>query len=157
MPKISGGILCWRRKPELEVLLVHPGGPFFTNKDEGVWSVPKGELEPGESPIDAALREFVEETSFPAPPRETLVPLGSVTQKSGKVVEVWAADWDVDPTTLVPGLFSMEWPRGSGRIQEFPEVDRAEWMTPSQAARKLNPAQVSFLARLVPGPAPSTG
>jgi predicted NUDIX family NTP pyrophosphohydrolase len=148
MAKTSAGILCWRRAPELQVLIVHPGGPFFEGRDEGVWSVPKGELDAGESELDAALREFVEETSLPPPPREALVDLGTVTQRSGKVVRAYAARWDVDPSAMVPGTFTMEWPRGSGRTATFPEVDRAAWLALPEAARRLNPAQVPFLARL---------
>lgn len=149
--KTSAGILCWRIRDELEVLLVHPGGPYFEGRDEGVWSIPKGELEADEAPIDAALREFAEETSFPLPPRDALVDLGTVVQRSGKVVRAYAVPWDVDPATLVPGTFTMEWPRGSGRLGTFPEVDRAEWLTVPRAARRMNPAQVPFLARLPVG------
>jgi predicted NUDIX family NTP pyrophosphohydrolase len=152
--KTSAGILCWRQREALEVLIVHPGGPYFAGKDEGVWSIPKGELDAGESAMDAALREFVEETGFAPPPREALVDLGTVTLRSGKVVQAWATPWDVDPEALVPGTFTMEWPRGSGRTGTFPEVDRAAWLSVPDAARKLNPAQVPFLVRLVPGPRP---
>ncbi len=148
-PKTSAGLLCWRPGPAgPEVLVVHPGGPYFEGKDEGVWSLPKGELEPGEEPVDAALREFVEETSFAPPPRDLLVDLGTVVQRSGKVVRAFAARWEVDPAAMVPGTFTMEWPPKSGRQATFPEVDRAEWVTVAVAARRLNPAQVAFLARL---------
>lgn len=146
--KVSAGLLCWRVRDELEVLLVHPGGPYFEGRDEGVWSLPKGELEPGEEAVAAALREFAEETSLPVPPVGDLVDLGFVVQKSGKTVRAWAARWDVDPAQMVPGTFTMEWPPRSGRTETFPEVDRAAWFRIPEAARKLNPAQVAFLARL---------
>lgn len=148
--KVSAGLLCWRVRAAVEVLIVHPGGPYFEGKDDGVWSVPKGELEPGEEPVAAALREFAEETSLPLPPAGSLVDLGTVVQRSGKTVRAFAAPWDVDPAQMVPGTFTMEWPPRSGRTASFPEVDRAAWFSLSEAARKLNPAQVPFLARLRP-------
>lgn len=149
MPKRSAGILCWRRPAAPEVLIAHPGGPLFAGRDEGVWSIPKGELEPGECEAEAALREFAEETSLPVPPRAALVDLGTVTQRSGKIVRGYAAAWEVDPAAMVPGTFTMEWPRGSGRFGTFPEVDRVAWLGIADAARRLNPAQVPFLVRLL--------
>ncbi|MCA9492979.1 MAG: NUDIX domain-containing protein [Myxococcales bacterium] len=149
MPKTSAGLLCYRHVDErLEVLVVHPGGPFFVGREEGVWTLPKGELDPGEEPLEAAFREFGEETGFDPPDRATLLELGTIRQKSGKIVHGYAARHDVDPTTLVSGTFELEWPRKSGRIEHFPEVDRAAWLTPERAAALLNPAQVDFVTRL---------
>lgn len=149
MAKTSAGLLCWRRRGgELEVLVVHPGGPLWRGKDEGAWTLPKGELDPGELPLDAALREFVEETGFPPPDRERALTLGTVVQRSGKVVHAFAVEHDVDAAALVSGHFEMEWPRGSGRQASFPEVDAAAWCTPAEAARRLNPAQAAFVRRL---------
>lgn len=145
--KVSAGILPFRlRGPALEVLIVHPGGPLWANKDAGAWSIAKGELEPGEQPIVAAVRELREETGWTvAPP---LAPLGTTTLKSGKVVHAFAGVLDVDPATLRSGTFPMEWPRGSGMIRRFPEVDRAAWCAPAEAVRLLNPAQAVFVERL---------
>lgn len=145
--KVSAGILGWRRRAALEVLLVHPGGPFFAKKDAGAWSIPKGLLEAGEAPQDAAVRELREETGWTVD--GPLVPLGTVTQKGGKVVHAFAAAMDVDPATMVPGTFTMEWPPASGRQAEFPEVDRAQWFTLDAARAALNEAQAAFLDRLV--------
>lgn len=149
VPKTSAGLLCYRHvQDRVEVLIVHPGGPFFEGREEGVWTLPKGELDPGEEPLDAAFREFAEETGFPAPDRSTILELGTIRQKSGKIVHGYAVRHDVDPGTLVSGTFELEWPRKSGRIEHFPEVDRAAWTTPEHAATLLNPAQVDFLTRL---------
>jgi predicted NUDIX family NTP pyrophosphohydrolase len=144
VPKRSAGILLWRRSPDLEVLLAHPGGPLFARKHDGHWTIPKGELDAGEEPLAAAYREFTEETGI-APPEGAAVPLGEVTQKSGKVVTAWAVEGDLDVNAIVPGLFEMTW---QGRVQSFPEVDRVAWFSPADAAVKLLPAQVPFLARL---------
>ena len=132
----------------LEVLLVHPGGPFWAKKDLGAWSIPKGEYEPGEDPQACALREFEEETGtrLHAP---ALVELGAVVQKAGKEVTAWAARGDLDPARVRSNSFSMEWPPRSGRQQEFPEIDRAEWFTLDEARAKLVGAQVELLDRLV--------
>jgi predicted NUDIX family NTP pyrophosphohydrolase len=130
-----------------EVLLVHPGGPFWAKKDLGAWSIPKGEYEPDEDPRACALREFEEETGTRLDAAE-LVELGTVVQKAGKEVSAWAVRGDLDPATLRSNTFTMEWPPRSGRQQEFPEVDRAEWFALAEARRRINPAQVVFLGRL---------
>jgi predicted NUDIX family NTP pyrophosphohydrolase len=147
----SAGILLYRRGVESrEVLLVHPGGPFWAKKDAGAWSVPKGEVDPGEEPRLCALRELEEELgSSLGLMAEQLVELGSIRQKAGKLVRCWAAEADFDPTELKSNTFEMEWPPRSGTLREFPEVDRAEWFVPEEARRKINPAQAPFLDRLV--------
>lgn len=150
MGKVSAGVLPFRLNPhveDVEVLLVHPGGPLWAGKEAGAWSIAKGELEPGELPLAAAVREFAEETGWRAP--GPYWPLGAVTQKSGKVVHGFATPFDVDPATLVSGTFTMEWPRGSGMRRTFPEVDRAAWCGRADAAEKLNPAQLPFVERLI--------
>jgi predicted NUDIX family NTP pyrophosphohydrolase len=147
---VSAGILIYRRGAEsLEVLLVHPGGPFWAKKDEGAWSVPKGEVDEGEEPRACALRELGEELgSSLGLGEDRLEELGSVKQKGGKVVRCWAAEADFDPADLRSNAFTLEWPPRSGTQREFPEVDRAEWFAPAVARRKINPAQVAFLDRL---------
>lgn len=153
MAATSAGILLYRRGAEsLEVLLVHPGGPFWAKKDEGAWSIPKGEVENGEELRRCALRELEEElgASFSIPVDE-LIELGSVRQKSGKVVHCWAVECDFDPATLSSNTFSIEWPPRSGTQREFPEVDRAEWFVPEEARRKIISAQEIFLDRLEGG------
>ena len=144
MPKRSAGVLLWRRSPDLQVLLAHPGGPLYVRKDAGAWTLPKGEPEPDEELLAAAYREFAEELGV-APPDGDPLPLGTVRYKSGKVVTAWALEGDLDVTTLKPGLFEMAW---RGRVQMFPEVDRAEWFAPAEGRVKLLPAQVPFLDRL---------
>jgi predicted NUDIX family NTP pyrophosphohydrolase len=149
--KTSAGILLYRGDGDsLEVLLVHPGGPFWSKKDEGVWSIPKGELDEGEESRACALRELEEEigSSLGLVP-ERLIELGEVRLKSGKRVQGWAAEGDFDPAGLRSNTFTMEWPPRSGKEREFPEVDRAEWFAPEQARLKLNPAQAAFLDRLL--------
>jgi predicted NUDIX family NTP pyrophosphohydrolase len=149
--KTSAGILLYRGEGNsLEVLLVHPGGPFWSKKDEGAWSIPKGELEDGEEPRACALRELGEEigSSLGLVP-EQLGELGEVRLKSGKRVHGWAAEGDFDPAALRSNTFAMEWPPRSGKEREFPEVDRAEWFAPEQARLKINPAQAAFLDRLL--------
>ena len=144
----SAGILLFRRSDAgVEVLLGHMGGPFWERKDAGAWSVPKGEYEPDEQPLAAARREFTEEQGLPAPNGEPL-DLGSVRQSGGKVVIVWAVEGDLDPNEVVPGTFELEWPKGSGRVRRFPEVDRAAWWNLEQARQKLVAAQREFLDRL---------
>ena len=148
MPKRSAGILLFRQKgPEPEVLLVHPGGPYWANKDEGAWSIPKGQYETGESPLDAAKREFEEETGLR--PEGEFVSLGAFAQSKAKTVEVWAAEGDFDPAKLESNVFSMEWPPKSGKQQQFPEVDRAEWFSVPVALQKIIPAQRGFVTELV--------
>jgi predicted NUDIX family NTP pyrophosphohydrolase len=131
-----------------EVLLVHPGGPYWAKKDAGAWSIPKGEYADGEDPMDCALREFTEELGAPPPERESLVELGTVRLKSGKRITAWAAPGDLDAEAVRSNTFTLEWPPRSGRKQEFPEVDRAGWFGLDEAREKLNPAQAAFLDRL---------
>lgn len=145
--KVSAGLLMFRRSRGLELFLVHPGGPFFRNKDEGAWSIPKGEIEDGAEPLTAALREFAEETGS-APPEGTPVPLGEIRQKGGKRVVAWAIEGDMEPSMLNSNTFEMEWPPGSGRREQFPEIDRADFFPPELARRKLNPAQAELVDRL---------
>jgi predicted NUDIX family NTP pyrophosphohydrolase len=145
----SAGIVLHRTGDGgLEVLLVHPGGPFWAKKDLGAWSIPKGEYEPGEDPQACALREFEEETGTRLQAPE-LVELGAVVQKGGKEVTAWAARGDLDAASVRSNSFSMEWPPRSGRRQEFPEIDRAAWFSLDEARTKLVGAQVEFLDRLV--------
>jgi len=145
--KTSAGILLYRyREGALQVLLVHPGGPFWAAKDLGAWSVPKGLIDPGEDALKAALREFREETGFIA--RNHFIQLTPVRMKSGKVVKVWAVEGDCEPSEIKSNAFSMEWPPGSGKQQEFPEVDLAAWFDVDQARKKINQGQVGFLDEL---------
>jgi predicted NUDIX family NTP pyrophosphohydrolase len=147
MAKTSAGLLMFRvRGGAPEVLLVHPGGPLWAAKDEGAWSIPKGVVQPGEDTLDAARREFEEETGFPA--KGTFLPLTPLRQPSGKVIHAWALEGDADPAQLRSNLFSLEWPPKSGRCQSFPEVDRAEWFPLATAHRKIIPGQRGFLAEL---------
>jgi len=144
----SAGILLHRGGERgTEVLLAHPGGPFWARKDLGAWSIPKGELDEGEDARAGALREFAEETGTHLP-EGALEELGSVRQKSGKVVVAFAVEGDLDPATLRSNTFEAEWPPRSGRIQAFPEIDRAEWFDLDAAREKLNPAQAAFVDRL---------
>lgn len=145
--KRSAGILLYRREKGLEVLLGHMGGPFWSRRDMGAWSLPKGEYEPDEAPEAAARREFREELGLPVPDGE-LAELGTVRQSGGKVITAWALAGDLDPDLVVPGTFELEWPRGSGRIREFPEIDRAGWFDLGQAHEKIVKGQRPFLDRL---------
>lgn len=147
MPRTSAGIALYRRRGDaVEVFLVHPGGPFWKNRDEGAWSFPKGEHEEGEDPLAVALREFQEETGHR--PAGAATPLGAVKQTGGKVVQLFAMEGDCDASAIRSNEFTMEWPPKSGRVQSFPEVDRAGWFAPEDARRKLLPAQAAFLDRL---------
>ncbi len=147
MPKTSAGILLFRRGPGgVEVLLVHPGGPFWARKDEGAWSIPKGEAEAGEDPAGAARREFVEETGFNL--EGALAALGAFRQPGGKTVVAFAAEGDFDPAGLASDTFTMEWPPRSGKMAEFPEVDRAEWFDLERASAKIHRGQRSILVAL---------
>jgi predicted NUDIX family NTP pyrophosphohydrolase len=149
MPKRSAGILLYRLAGEApEVLLVHPGGPFWARRDDAAWSIPKGEYEEGEDPRASALREFEEETGT-ALAATDLIELGSVRQKGGKVVTAWAAEGDLDAAAVRSNTFTMEWPPRSGRTAEFPEIDRAEWFDVEAARRKLIGAQAGLLDRLL--------
>ncbi len=144
----SAGLLLYRLDPALELLIVHPGGPYWAKKDEGAWSIPKGEVDAGEDPLAAARREFTEELGIEPPPGDPR-PLGTITQKAGKVVEAWAVEGDLDVSAIAANTFDLEWPPRSGRIVAFPEIDRAAWVDPGTARRKLNPAQAPFVDRLV--------
>jgi predicted NUDIX family NTP pyrophosphohydrolase len=147
MGKTSAGILPYRRRDGVwEVLLVHPGGPFWAKKDLGAWSIAKGEYEADEEPFQAALREFEEETGFR--PGGSFVRLRARAQPSGKVIEAWAVEADWDPSALRSNTFPLEWPKGSGRVREVPEVDRAAWFSFPEAARRVRPAQQGFLQEL---------
>jgi predicted NUDIX family NTP pyrophosphohydrolase len=146
MTKQSAGILLYRRKnKQLEVLLVHPGGPFWAKKDQGAWSIPKGEYE-GEDALAAAKREFEEETGFSVS-GETLA-LGQQKQKGGKVIDAWALEGDLNPDALHSNTFEMEWPPKSGKRQRFPEIDKAGWFTVETALEKINPGQAAFILEL---------
>ncbi len=129
------------------MLLAHPGGPFFEARDEGYWTIPKGEPDPDEPIVDAARREFVEETGLPAPVGP-LIELGSITQKGGKVVHAWALEGDLDPQAAHSNLVEIEWPPRSGRMQTFPEIDRVAWFDPLEARRRIKEAQVPLIDRL---------
>jgi predicted NUDIX family NTP pyrophosphohydrolase len=144
---MSAGLLLYRRAGDVvEVLLAHPGGPFWSHRDVGAWSIPKGLAADGEEPLAAACREFEEETGVR--PMGPFLSLGSVRQKAGKLIYAWAWEGDVDPARLTSNLVRLEWPRGSGRWLRFPEVDRCDWFRPQLAREKLNPAQAVFIDRL---------
>ncbi|MER6206214.1 NUDIX domain-containing protein [Streptomyces sp. NPDC001073] len=146
--KRSAGLLLFRHTDRgLEVLLGHMGGPLFARRDAGAWSVPKGEYEPDEPAWDAARREFQEELGI-APPEGEAIELGEVRQANGKVVTAWAIEADLDPAAMVPGTFRMEWPPKSGQVQEFPELDRVEWLSVERAREVVVTAQATFLDRL---------
>lgn len=147
----SAGILLWRRpQGELQVLIAHMGGPFWTGKDDAAWSVPKGEYVDPEQPLDAAVREWTEELGVPLPVAvDRLLDLGEVRQPSGKRLQVWAGEGDLDPGSVVPGTFAMQWPPRSGTLAEFPEVDRVEWCELELARRRLVAGQRVLLDLLV--------
>ena len=145
---VSAGLLLFRRTGTApELLLAHPGGPFWARRDDGEWTIPKGVPAAGEALLDAAVREFTEETG--ASPVGPYRPLGSVTQKAGKTVHAWAAEGDLDPSVVVSNTTTTEWPPRSGRWITYPEVDRCAWFDPVAARRKLNPAQAEFVDRLL--------
>jgi len=148
MGKMSAGIVLYRRREgHLEVLLVHPGGPYWKNKDAGAWTIPKGEYSDGEDALSAARREFCEETGFTLPVGE-FKPLGEIRQPSGKVISAWAIEGDIPAEEVKSNLFSLEWPPKSGKMQQFPEVDRAGWFDLDAARDKLIEGQRGFLDRL---------
>jgi len=152
VPKLSAGILLYRHGGAgLEVLLVHPGGPFLAKKDDGAWSIPKGEYTPGEDPLSVAKREFEEETgaSMDAVTRGDFLSLSPIKQAGGKIVSAWCVAGDFDPARLRSNLFEMEWPPKSGKKKEFPEVDRAAWFSPEEARRKLLASQAPLLDEFV--------
>jgi predicted NUDIX family NTP pyrophosphohydrolase len=143
----SAGLLLFRRRPQLQVLIGHLGGPMWSRREEAAWSIPKGEYGPEETALQAARREFTEELGLPVPEAE-LTDLGTVTQSGGKQVSVWAIEADLDLDQVVLGTFELEWPRGSGRIRQFPELDRLAWCTPDEARPRLIAGQRAFLDRL---------
>jgi len=149
--KRSAGVLLYRNPGEPELLLVHPGGPFWAKKDLGAWTIPKGEPDEGEEELQCALRELAEELGSGAPPLDpgALIGLGSIRQKSGKLVHAWAAEADFDTAGLASNSFELEWPPRSGERAEFPEVDRAEWFDPEEARRRILPAQEPLIDRLL--------
>lgn len=148
MPKTSAGILLYRkRKGTLEVLLIHPGGPYFKNRDEGAWSIPKGEIDEGEEPLAAAKREFQEEIGCRVNGR--FLPLTAIQQKSGKMVISWAVEGDCEAESISSNSFTLEWPPKSGRMRQFPEADRAAWFTLEEAKRKIIAAQSVLLDELL--------
>lgn len=149
MPRRSAGLLLHRGSgTDMEVLIVHPGGPFWTHRDDGVWSIPKGEYSGGEDPWQAARREFSEELGLPVPDG-VRIDLGEVRQSSGKIVTAFSMNADLDIAGAQSNLVEMEWPRGSGRIRRFPEIDRAAWVTIEVARIKLLPGQQPILDRLL--------
>jgi predicted NUDIX family NTP pyrophosphohydrolase len=150
MGKKSAGLLLYRQSSggDLEVLLVHPGGPFWRNKDEGAWTIPKGEFDDEEEPLAAAKREFEEELGA-VPPQGEYLALGPIKQKGGKTVFAWSAEGDFDPAELKSNTFECEWPPRSGRTDQFPEVDRAEWLSPEMAKRKILAAQAPLIEELL--------
>jgi predicted NUDIX family NTP pyrophosphohydrolase len=152
MPKRSAGVILFRRKgPDVEVLLAHPGGPFWKNKDDGAWSIPKGEYDEDQDPLTAAKRELAEETGLS--PSGDFIPLGAIRQPGGKVVTAWVVevnfDTAFDAARMRSNTFSMPWPPGSGKLQEFPEIDRAEWFPVEIARRKILEGQAGLLERLL--------
>ena len=147
MAKTSAGLILYRMQHgKLEVLLVHPGGPFWSKKDDGAWFIPKGEVEAGEEPLAGAKREFEEETGLK--PEGDFLALGSVKQKSGKTIHAWAFEGDCDPAALKSNTFTIEWPPKSGRQREFPEIDQGGFFTVAQAKEKMHPVEFPLLLRL---------
>lgn len=144
---VSAGLLLFRRTSgSLELFVAHPGGPFWRDRDEGAWTIPKGAVEAGEDLLAAAIREFTEETGIM--PVEPFLSLGSVRQRAGKTIHAWAWEGDADAATIISNSMKTEWPRGSGRWVEYPEVDRCAWLPPAEARRRLNPAQAELVGRL---------
>ena len=149
--KQSAGILLFRKRDEeLEFFLVHPGGPFFLKKNEGWWTIPKGEILPEEDPLKAAIREFEEETG--SQPSGDFIPLKPIVQKGGKQVQCWAVKGNFDASKLISNSFELEWPPRSGKMKSFPEIDKGEWFSFDEASRMINAQQISFLRELAGGP-----
>jgi predicted NUDIX family NTP pyrophosphohydrolase len=150
--KRSAGIVLWRRASNgsVEVLLGHMGGPYWARQDTGAWTIPKGEIEPGETALAVARREFAEEIGVPVPEGD-LVELGEIRQTAGKVVQAWALEGELDPATAVSNTFEIEWPPNSGRVQVFPELDRVAWFDLQTAAEKIIPGQRPLLERIAAG------
>ncbi len=147
MPKTSAGLMVYRiREGRLEIFLVHPGGPFWARKDAGAWSIPKGEFVQPEDPLEAARREFQEETGHEID--GAFLPLEPIKQAGGKTVHAWAVQGEIDPERVRSNTFTMEWPRGSGRQKEYPEIDRAEWFEVEEARRRILPGQAGLLDEL---------
>lgn len=147
MRKKAAGILLYRQRgSSVEVFLIHPGGPFWAKKDEGAWSIPKGEISENEDPLMAAQREFQEETGFSV--QGPFISIGSVKQSGGKVVQAWACEGNVDASAIQSNSFNLEWPPHSGKYQDFPEADRAEWFSLTQARKKILKVQLPFLENL---------
>ena len=146
-PNVSAGLLLYRRAQNgLELFLAHPGGPFWKDRDAGAWTIPKGIIDQDEDPLDAARREFAEETGIE--PHGPFIPLGSIRQKAGKTIHAWAWEGDADADATTSNEMRTEWPRGSGRWITFPEVDRCAWFDGATARRKINPAQAELIDRL---------
>ncbi len=144
----SGGILLFRQLAgRLQVMLVHPGGPYWENKDEGVWSIPKGLFEENEGPLEAARREFAEETGFEA--EGDFIELGKLVQPSKKIVHAWALESDLDTTRIKSNTFTLEWPPNSGRFEDYPEIDRGQWFDIAEARTKIAKGQLGFISRLI--------
>ena len=147
--RVSAGLLLYRTRNRLEVFIAHPGGPLFPNKDDGHWTIPKGEVEPGEDLLATAIREFEEEVGFPVDRSSKFIPLGMIQQKGGKIVHAWAVEGEIDEAhPLRSNTFTMEWPPGSGTMRHFPEVDRAQFFSIAAAKTKLKPSQIPLLERL---------
>ncbi|WP_333863383.1 NUDIX domain-containing protein [Sphingobacterium sp.] len=145
---ISAGLLLYKFQAlEIYFFLVHPGGAYFARKDEGSWTIPKGEIDPNEDELDAAKREFMEETGYL--PNGNFIALNPIQQKGGKTVKCWAIEGDIDPAGLVSNTFEMEWPPKSGKIQTYPEIDRGDWFTFAEARKKINERQISFLDQVI--------
>jgi predicted NUDIX family NTP pyrophosphohydrolase len=144
----SGGILLFRRLAgNLQVMLVHPGGPYWENKDEGVWSIPKGLFEENEGPLEAARREFAEETGFDAEGK--FIKLGELVQPSKKIVHAWALEGDLDTTRIRSNTFTLEWPPNTGRLEDYPEIDKGQWFDIAEARTKITKGQLGFINRLI--------
>lgn len=147
--RVSAGLILFRQRDGLEVFIAHPGGPLFAHKDDGHWSIPKGEVDPGEDLLATAIREFEEEVGLAIDPQSNFIPLGTIQQKGGKIVHAWAVPGDWEESRAVhSNTFTIEWPPHSGIMKEFPEVDRAQFFPVAEAKQKLKPTQVPLIERL---------